>query len=61
MDLIGLAVAMKGVYKRVADKLGVDPSYVSRVATGFRHSAKIEAELKREVSRVLAAATKRKR
>ena len=25
-----------GVYRRVADKLGVDPSYVSRVAAGKR-------------------------
>ena len=30
-----------GVYRRVADQLGVDPSYVSRVATGKRKEPKI--------------------
>jgi len=28
----------RGLYKRVADKLGCDPSYVSRVARGERSS-----------------------
>jgi len=30
-----------GLYRRVADKLGVDTSYVSRVATGQRKGPKI--------------------
>ena len=30
-----------GVYRRVADKLGVDPSYVSNVAAGKRKEPKI--------------------
>jgi len=30
-----------GLYRRVAEKLGVDPSYVSRVATGKRDAPKI--------------------
>jgi transcriptional regulator with XRE-family HTH domain len=31
-----------GVYRRVADKLGVDPSYVSRVAAGKRKGPDIQ-------------------
>ena len=30
-----------GLYRRVADQLGVHPSYVSRVATGKRKEPKI--------------------
>jgi hypothetical protein len=40
-----------GVFSRVAKQLGVDPSYVSRVADGKRNSEQImralEAEMKR--------------
>jgi transcriptional regulator with XRE-family HTH domain len=40
-----------GVYARVAKKMGVSPSYVSRVARGKRESAEVlralEAELRR--------------
>jgi transcriptional regulator with XRE-family HTH domain len=54
-----LASLMRGLYRRVADKLGVDPSYVSRVARGERRSPKIEASLKREVSRLLKSASRR--
>ena len=34
-----------GLYRRVAKKLGVDPSYVSRVATGKRNGVKIRRAL----------------
>ena len=51
-----LASRMRGLYRRVADRLGVDPSYVSRVARGERKSPKIEASLNREVSILLAFA-----
>jgi transcriptional regulator with XRE-family HTH domain len=50
-----LASLMRGLYRRVADKLGVDPSYVSRVARGERRSPQIEASLKSEVSRLLTS------
>ena len=43
----------------MADKLGVDPSYVSRVARGERKSQKIEAALDREISKVLTIAAQR--
>jgi len=39
----------RGIYNRVAKKLGVDPSYVSRVARGERKSAVVEKALADEV------------
>lgn len=42
----------RGLYSRVARKLGVDRSYVSRVARGERHSAEIEAALQAEIKRI---------
>lgn len=38
-----------GVYARVARRLGVDPSYVSRVANGERQSDIVEQTLLREI------------
>ena len=43
-----------GVYQRVAKDLGVDPSYVSRVANGARNSEKIKRALLAELSRIQA-------
>jgi len=42
----------RGVYSRVAKQLGVDRSYVSRVASGERRSKKIEAALIKEIKRI---------
>ena len=42
----------RGLYSRVARKLGVDRSYVSRVARGQRRSQEIEAALKSELRRI---------
>ena len=39
----------RGVYTRIARKLGVSASMVSRVADGHRTSPKIEAALKEEL------------
>jgi transcriptional regulator with XRE-family HTH domain len=39
----------RGLYQRVAVKLGVDPSYVSRVARGERKSAAVLAALQEEM------------
>jgi hypothetical protein len=39
----------RGIYNRVAKRLGVDPSYVSRVARGERKSAVVEKALTEEV------------
>jgi hypothetical protein len=45
------AVAVfRGVYNRVAVKLSVDPSYVSRVARGERSSSAVVAALEEEMS-----------
>ncbi len=41
-----------GLYSRVAKQLDIDPSYVSRVARGERHSPKIEAAVKKELARI---------
>jgi hypothetical protein len=53
-----LASVIRGLYRRVADKYGVDPSYVSRVARGERRSPKIELFLDHEVQRILASKSK---
>ncbi|HEY2351622.1 MAG TPA: hypothetical protein VGH83_03860 [Candidatus Acidoferrum sp.] len=39
----------RGIYNRVAKRLGVDPSYVSRVARGERKSVLVEKALADEV------------
>jgi transcriptional regulator with XRE-family HTH domain len=41
-----------GVYRRVADKLGVDPSYVSRIANGKRDVAKVRDALLVELRKI---------
>ncbi len=48
-----LASLTRGLYKRVAYCLSFDPSYVSRVARGERRSEMIEAELRRELNRII--------
>ena len=40
-----------GIYSRIARHLGVDRTYVSRVANGERHSPEVEAALVREFDR----------
>ncbi len=45
-------VLYRGVYSRVARRMGVDPSYVSRVARGERVSQKIEKALVAELQRL---------
>jgi transcriptional regulator with XRE-family HTH domain len=44
----------KGLYARVAKSLGVDPSYVSRVANGERHSDRVNRAMLRELVRASA-------
>ena len=56
---ITLASRMRGLYGRVAAKLGVDPSYVSRVARSERKSARIEACLNREISKLLESVARK--
>lgn len=42
----------RGVYARVARKLGIDASYVSRVAAGQRESDRIRRALVSELERI---------
>jgi hypothetical protein len=55
-----LASVTRGLYQRVAEKFGVDPSYVSRIARGERRYPKIEAFLNHEVQRIVASLSKPK-
>jgi hypothetical protein len=41
-----------GIHVRIAKRLGVDPSYVYRVAYGQRNSEKIMQALKAEMKRL---------
>ncbi len=42
----------RGLYARVARRLGVDRSYVSRVARGERRSKRVEEALRAELKRI---------
>jgi len=42
----------RGIYSRVAALLGVDRSYVSRVASGERRSARVETALLKEIQKI---------
>ena len=42
----------RGLYVRIARKLGVDPSYVSRVARGDRRSSEIESALRQALHEI---------
>ena len=48
-----LASLFRGLYRRVARRLDVDPSYVSRVARGERQSEAIETALEREMRQIM--------
>ncbi len=48
-----LASLVRGLYGRVARELGLDPSYVSRVARGERRSETVEGALEREMKRII--------
>jgi hypothetical protein len=52
--MLSAIIASKGMYGRVARKLGRDPSYVSRVARGERKSKAITAALNAEIAKVLS-------
>jgi hypothetical protein len=51
--MIGIASIFRGLYARVASRLDVHPSYVSRVARGERQSEAIEAALDREANQIM--------
>jgi transcriptional regulator with XRE-family HTH domain len=49
------------MYQRVARKLNLDPSYVSRIARGERRSESVDRALRLEIRRILQLIAKRKR
>jgi hypothetical protein len=49
---LGLPSLFRGIYNRVARQLGVDPSYVSRVARGERRSEAVQAALNKEMKKI---------
>src|SRR5271169_1718333 len=55
---MNLTSQLRGLYARVARKLRVDPSYVSRVARGERQSARIEKAIRRELRNILQLLSK---
>jgi hypothetical protein len=54
-----LASIFRGLYVRVASRIGVDPSYVSRVARGERKSEAIEAALEHETHKIISQLSKK--
>ena len=49
--LFSLPSMFRGIYDRVARKVGCDPSYVSRVARGERNSDAVRNVLEAEISK----------
>jgi ribosomal protein S19E (S16A) len=54
-----LASIFRGLYVRVASRVGVDPSYVSRVARGERKSEEVEAILEQETRKIISQLSKK--
>jgi len=57
MDLQCLPSLCRGIYNRVAQKVGCDPSYVSRVARGERRSEAVSEALRAEIQATWAKAS----
>ncbi len=51
-EIISPQTLYRGLYVRIARKLGVDPSYVSRVARGDRRSEEVESALGRALEEI---------
>ena len=59
-NLGSLPSLCRGLYNRVAQKLGCDPSYVSRVARGDRSSQAVSEALQAEIQKIDAKHRTRK-
>jgi len=55
-NLYSLPSLYRGMYNRIAAKVGCDPSYVSRVARGERRSNEIAKALQVEIQKTWALA-----
>jgi hypothetical protein len=51
-SLIEWHLLHRGVYTRVARKLGIDPSFVSKVASGSRRSEPVKPAIEAELWRI---------
>jgi hypothetical protein len=49
---VGVVSSFRGIYARIARKLNVSPSMVSRVADGHRISPKIQGALREELNAI---------
>lgn len=58
VSLYSLPTLYRGIYNRVAEKVGCDPSYVSRVARGERTSDSVAKALESEIRRTLMLSTR---
>jgi hypothetical protein len=56
--LYSLPTLYRGIYNRVAEKVGCDPSYVSRVARGERTSDAVAKALEAEIRHTLAMSSR---
>jgi hypothetical protein len=56
--LLNVYEVQRGLFARVARKLKLDPSYVSRVAHGQRHSKRISVAIRTELDRMRHVAGK---
>jgi hypothetical protein len=56
--LLRAYMAQRGLFARVAKKLRLDPSYISRVANGQRHSRSISQAIEAELNKMYAASRK---
>jgi predicted transcriptional regulator len=52
LEMAEILSACYGIYQRIARKLDVSPSMVSRVVSGARKSAEIEAALREELKKL---------
>jgi DNA-binding transcriptional regulator YdaS (Cro superfamily) len=59
--LLHVHSALRGLFSRVAKRLGLDPSYVSRVASGQRQSKKIMLAIEAELNKIQAKSRKSER
>jgi hypothetical protein len=55
VTLLSTYVAQRGLYARVAKQLGMDASYVSRVANGKRECKKISMAIEAELEKMHAS------
>ena len=58
VTLLSAYVAQKGLYARVAKQLGMDPSYVCRVANGKRRCKRISLAIAADLNRMQASIRK---